>query len=383
MRLFRKVGGCMQKYSSVYVRNQYEGASCYYRIIQYLDKIDEFFIINNAMSRKAFRRNLDFKNPKLKKILQGYYYLLMMFKTTFFLIRDIILQPHCIIIQRTTLPRYTPLFIAKLLEYVVRNNTVFWDFDDDIFSNGEISTRQSDILLKFSDKIIITSEYLKDRIPMIYRDKVILIPTTDGDFRDIDKVSVYENRKRTFEANINLVWVATHTNIPNIEKLIPTLDSCAEILLNRDGKQLTLFVVCNQQLNVETHYLKVENILWTRNIAQEMILKSHIGIMPLEYSKYSLGKGGFKLIQYLATGLPVIASNVGFNTNVINDRCGILVNDIDNVGAWKDAIENIIISWEDWSSYSTAAYLQWDNKFSFENNLHVWRNLISNEYIEE
>jgi glycosyltransferase involved in cell wall biosynthesis len=35
---------------------------------------------------------------------------------------------------------------------------------------------------------------------------------------------------------------------------------------------------------------------------------SDIGIMPLKYTMFENGKCGFKLIQYMASGLPVVAS---------------------------------------------------------------------------
>lgn len=369
----------MKKYYSIYVRNQYEGASCYYRIIQYLNELDDNFVINNAMSRRNFRRNLDINNLKVKKILQVHYYILMVLRLTWFLIRDIYLEPHCVIVQRTTLPRYTPLYFNKLLELLAKKTTLYWDFDDDIFSNGEISESQATILCKFSSKIIVTSDYLKNRIPENYRDKVIILPTTDGDFRAIDKNAIYKQRENSFKSEIKLVWVATSSNIPHIEGIIPTLDLFAEYLFNTNGKQLVLSVLCNKPVTLDTKYLKIINIFWTREAAHKAIVSSHIGIMPLQYSEYALGKGGFKLIQYIATGLPVIASRVGFNDKVINESCGFLVDDISDNDEWKEALEKIIHSWEEWNLFSVAAYKQWTDKFSYESNLVIWKKLINHE----
>ena len=42
-----------------------------------------------------------------------------------------------------------------------------------------------------------------------------------------------------------------------------------------------------------------------------------IGIMPLTEDRWTLGKGGYKLLQYMASGLPVAASPVGINREIV------------------------------------------------------------------
>lgn len=44
-----------------------------------------------------------------------------------------------------------------------------------------------------------------------------------------------------------------------------------------------------------------------------------VGIMPLPDEPFERGKCGYKLIQYMACGLPVIASPVGVNTRIVED----------------------------------------------------------------
>jgi len=44
-----------------------------------------------------------------------------------------------------------------------------------------------------------------------------------------------------------------------------------------------------------------------------------VGIMPLPDNLWAWGKCGYKLIQYLAAGVPVVASPVGLNLDIVRE----------------------------------------------------------------
>jgi glycosyltransferase involved in cell wall biosynthesis len=75
---------------------------------------------------------------------------------------------------------------------------------------------------------------------------------------------------------------------------------------------------------------------WSSEIEAQILSKSHVGIMPLDNDDFSKGKSAFKLIQYMSCGLPLVASSVGENNNVVkNGRNGFLVkNEIE----WIESI---------------------------------------------
>ena len=65
-----------------------------------------------------------------------------------------------------------------------------------------------------------------------------------------------------------------------------------------------------------------------------------IGIMPLPDEPWARGKSGYKLVQYMACGLPVVASPVGVNTTIVADgETGLLATDPDQ---WRAALTRLI-----------------------------------------
>ena len=65
--------------------------------------------------------------------------------------------------------------------------------------------------------------------------------------------------------------------------------------------------------------VKVEVLEWREDREAEWLLGSAIGIMPLHDRDYERGKCSFKLVQYLSAGMPVVASPVGMNTEVVEE----------------------------------------------------------------
>jgi len=65
-----------------------------------------------------------------------------------------------------------------------------------------------------------------------------------------------------------------------------------------------------------------------------------IGIMPLPNDEWSRGEGGYKLLQYMAVGIPCVASPVGINSALIKEGVnGYLANSEDQ---WYQKLEVLI-----------------------------------------
>ncbi len=82
---------------------------------------------------------------------------------------------------------------------------------------------------------------------------------------------------------------------------------------------------------------------WSEENEVKYLKQSHVGIMPLPADDtFANGKSAYKLIQYLAAGIPSIASPVGENVEVLQkSRGGILAS---TPKEWADAAEKLFFN---------------------------------------
>lgn len=93
-------------------------------------------------------------------------------------------------------------------------------------------------------------------------------------------------------------------------------------------------------IDPKTHGLTIEGVVWSEETEVESIKNLDIGIMPLTNTPFERGKCGYKLIQYMGCGLPVVASPVGVNTEIIEHGVnGFLV---ETETEWFDALRALI-----------------------------------------
>jgi len=84
--------------------------------------------------------------------------------------------------------------------------------------------------------------------------------------------------------------------------------------------------------------LSIEAIAWKEEWEVSTLQKMDIGVYPLPHNEeWVLGKSGLKALQYMALGIPTIATNVGCNNRVIeNGTSGFLV---DNEQEWLEKLK--------------------------------------------
>jgi glycosyltransferase involved in cell wall biosynthesis len=88
--------------------------------------------------------------------------------------------------------------------------------------------------------------------------------------------------------------------------------------------------------------VEVETVAWTEDTEVALISSCAVGIMPLEDSPWEKGKCGYKLIQYMACSLPVVASAIGANVEIVEDgKSGYLATSSED---WVTALRTLLES---------------------------------------
>ena len=89
--------------------------------------------------------------------------------------------------------------------------------------------------------------------------------------------------------------------------------------LARRLPQVRLCIVGAEQIEVQG--IASEAKPWQIESEVEDLQNFDIGLMPMPDDPWTRGKGGYKLLQYMAVGLPVLTSPVGINQQIVEDGC--------------------------------------------------------------
>ena len=356
---------------SIYLSNASLTPSSYYRLTQY-------FVHTGAKFHSTLPDCVytwwHSRNRVGKLIWKPFLYLFYVLRTLLFLLNDTLtMQNGTVIISRTIVPHHLPLLHKLFIKQLAKHNKIIWDFDDNIIENRSCPKPDFLFYSRNCHMIVTTSNILLSLIEPEYKNKVTLLPTTDGDMLSYDILNVLSQREKCYTKEIKLVWVATASGLDYIMSIIPALDEAARMLKKHLSKQLSLHIVCNKPLVVSTTDLRIANIRWEREKAIKEMLDAHIGIMPLPDNAFTRGKGGFKLIQYMSASLPVIGSNVGFNSQIITDNTGFLVTEKGN--DWQHAIRILSSNWDTYSTYANNARKHYDSCFSYNKNKTFWEKI--------
>jgi len=102
-----------------------------------------------------------------------------------------------------------------------------------------------------------------------------------------------------------LGWVGSHSTFPFLESILPALSELAE------SHSFKLKIVGSGRANVSVPGVEVENLEWDLEREVDDFRSIDIGLYPLANNNWTMGKSGFKAIQWMAVGIPYVATPLG------------------------------------------------------------------------
>lgn len=140
-----------------------------------------------------------------------------------------------------------------------------------------------------------------------HNSNVHVVPTA------IDLERFYPGPPRPPAGAFTIVWTGSRSTLPFLE----ALDRCLRDFFQKTP-EARLLVICDasprfQHLDTD----RVDFLSWSPELESSALRAADVGIMPLPDTRLARGKCSFKMLQYMATGLPVIASPVGPNDDIL------------------------------------------------------------------
>lgn len=212
------------------------------------------------------------------------------------------------------------------IEHLLPAPRIF-DVDDAIFlyRDGKAAKR----IASGSTLVVCGNQYLADTFSQ-WNDNIAVIPT------GVDTERLKPAESKSESEGLTIGWIGTVGNFGYLEQIKTAL---AYVLRSQPSVR---FRLVSSELPEFLRDLgnQFEFVRWRPGIEEIQIPTFSIGVMPLEDNAWARGKCAFKMLQYMAAGVPVIASDVGVNGELLRKAdIGIGVK----AGAdWTDALMTLL-----------------------------------------
>lgn len=217
-------------------------------------------------------------------------------------------------IEKEAFP-WWPLWLEKLL---LAGKPYVLDYDDAIFHNYDqhrlpivrrVFGKRLDGLMANSTLVVAGNPYLAQRAKKAGASNVQIIPTVV----DLQRYPVKRHEQAVHDADvlpIKIVWIGSPSTVRYLKEIETALEKLA-------AQFDFIFVVIGGE-GFQPRGVKVQQCAWSEETEVELLLQAGIGVMPLIDSAFERGKCGYKLVQYMACGLPVVASPIGVNVDIVH-----------------------------------------------------------------
>lgn len=216
---------------------------------------------------------------------------------------------------------------------VARGRRLVFDVDDAVWhtrgAGGDRlafltgSRRKAAWLASRADQVVAGNELLADWLSS-YSSTVTVIPS----LVDLDTLPMRSHEDRS---KLVLGWIGSATTAAFLRRLSGAFERVAAALPDRE---VELRLVGSPPLELSGVIVRAER--WSEETERACLRAMDIGVMPLPDTVFTRGKCAYKAVQYMASGVPVVADDVGITAQVIgHDEAGLIATGEDE---WVDAL---------------------------------------------
>lgn len=210
-------------------------------------------------------------------------------------------------------------FGPPLFEWLYRKRAraIVYDIDDLVYLSEAKSSvnpfasllkgrKKPIFLMKKADHVITCTPYLDKFVRQFNTHTTDISSTIDTD--------LYRPRKDYSLSSDEMVlgWSGSHSTSKYLYLLGPVFQR-----LREEKIPFRLLVMGDPGFNLPG--INVEALPWKEEYEVEVISRFDIGLYPLPDERWVYGKSGLKALQYMAAGIPTIATAIGTNFRIIKD----------------------------------------------------------------
>ncbi len=205
-----------------------------------------------------------------------------------------------------------------MVPHVLENALIRWsntpyvlDIDDAFFHSYEalestvprwLLNGKIDRLMAGARVVFAGNAYIADRARSSGASKVAIIPT-------VVDTSRYIIRNHAPSDRLRVGWLGSPSTTKHLRLLQPVISMLTT-------EQIEFVAMGADSALIGD--MPIKSVRWREDDEQSFLAGLDVGIMPLMEDSFARGKCGFKLIQYMACGLPVVASPVGANAVIVD-----------------------------------------------------------------
>ena len=245
---------------------------------------------------------------------------------------------------------FDPLKLSLIRRWARR---IVYDFDDAVMygTKGTSKTRQKKFksIVEASDVVFCGNHFLMEEAARHRSKSVFYVPTVV----DTGEYPVKTHREI---AHPVAGWIGSTSTLRYISDMKDLIVS----ILKETSMEFT--VIADSPPDFSEQGLTF--VPWKKENEKQTLLSFDAGIMPLRDDIWSRGKCGLKLIQYMASGLPSVASSVGAAEEIISEGVnGFLASE---PAQWKEALMHLALDVDLRKRMGAAARETAEDKYSLK-----------------